>query len=85
MEVADDRDRGAQAPDLADDLRNRGRGSVGIDGDPDQFRAGMRQPRDLDRRGVGIGRVRVGHRLDDDRAAATDHDTTYVNGRGPAP
>ena len=82
VEVADDRDGGAEAADLAHDLRDRrGRGLV-VDRDPDQLRAGMGQPRDLERRGVGVGRVRVRHRLDDDRMAAADHHALDIHGRG---
>ena len=82
VEVADDRHGRAQAPDLAHDLRDRRGRRLGVDGDPDQLGAGVSQPGDLDRGGVRVGRVRVGHRLDDDRMAAADHHAADVHGRG---
>jgi hypothetical protein len=39
----------------------------------------MREPGDLDRGTVGVGSVRVGHRLNDDRVGPTDQDTADVD------
>ena len=67
VEVADDRHVHAEATDLADHLGDGGGGCVGVDRDPDQLRAGVREPGDLDGGRVGVGGIRVRHRLDDDR------------------
>jgi hypothetical protein len=45
----------------------------------------MRQPRHLNGGRVGIGRVRVRHRLDDDRVAATHFHAADVNGDRKSP
>ena len=82
MEVADDRHVDAEAADLADHLGHRGRGLLGVDGDPDELRAGVGQPGDLDRGRVGVGRVGVRHRLDDDRVGAADEDAADVDADG---
>ena len=79
VEVADDRHVDAEAADLADHLGD-GRGRLlGVDRDPHELRAGVGQPRDLDRGRVGVGRVRVRHRLDDDRMRAPDEDAADVD------
>ena len=72
----------AQAVELADDLRDGGRRRLVVDGDPDQLRSGMGQPGNLDRGRVDVGRVRVRHRLDDDRVGAADEDAADVDGDG---
>ena len=82
VEVADDRHVDAEAADLADHLGHGRGGLIGVDRDPDQLRAGMRQPCDLDGGAIRIGRVRVGHRLDDDRMGAADEDATDVDRDG---
>ena len=79
VEVADDRHVDAQAADLADHLGDRRRGLVGVDRDPHELAAGVRQPGNLDGGPVGIGRVGVGHRLDDDRVGAADEDAADVD------
>ena len=38
--------------------------------------------RDLPRRALGVGRIGIGHRLDDDRRAAADDDAADVDGEG---
>ena len=85
VEVADDRDVHAQAADLADDLGHRGGGRLRVHRDPDELGAGMGQPGDLDRGRVRIGRVRVRHRLDDDRVGAPDEHATHVHADRRAP
>ena len=79
VEVADDRHVDAEAADLADHLGDGGGGLLGVDRDPDELRAGVRQPRDLDRGPVGVGGVGVRHRLDDDRVGAPDEDAADVH------
>ena len=79
VEVADDRDVHAQPADLADHLGNGRGGGLGVDRDAHELRAGVGQPGDLDGRRVGVGRVRVGHRLDDDRVGRADEDATHVH------
>ena len=71
---------------LAGDLRDGRRGRLGVDRDPDELRAGVGEPGDLDRGRVRIGRVRVRHRLDDDRMGAADEDAADVDADGrPSP
>ena len=49
-------------------------------------RAGVGERGDLERGGVGVGGVRVGHRLDDDRVRGADEHAADVDRRGlPAP
>ena len=67
------------------DVRDGGRGLVAIDRDADDFRAGAGERRDLRHRRVDIGRVRVGHRLDDDRGAAADRDAADADADRPLP
>ena len=85
VEVADDRDVHAQVvAQLADHLRDRRRGLLGVHGDPDELRARVREARDLDRGAVRIRGVGVGHRLDDDRVRRPDQHTPDVDrDRGP--
>ena len=45
---------------------------------------GALQRRDLPRRALGIGSVRIGHRLDDNRGTAADNHTADINGVGLA-
>ena len=84
MEVADDRDADAEIVELPADLGDRGRRGVVVDRHADELAAGVGEPRDLERRGVGVGRVGVGHRLHDDRVAAPDRDPAHVDRHGPA-
>ena len=71
--------------DLADHLGD-GRGRlVRVDRDPHELRAGVGQAGDLDRRRVGVDRVGVGHRLDDDRMGAADEHTADVDAHRRTP
>jgi hypothetical protein len=67
MEVADQRHEEAEPLQPFADLRNGGGALVAVDGDADDLGAGAMQRRDLGDRGIHIGRVGVGHGLDDDR------------------
>ena len=55
--------------------------TVVVDGHPDELGAGVGERSHLECRGVGIGCVGVGHRLDDDRMRGADQDATHVDGR----
>ncbi len=79
VEVADDRNGQSEAADFPDDIRHGGSGCLRIDRDSDQLRPGVGQPGNLDGRGVGIGGVRIGHRLNDDWVIAADHDPAHVD------
>ena len=79
VEVADDRHVDAEPADLADHLRDGRGGLVGVDRHAHELRAGMRQARDLDRGGVRVGGVGVGHRLDDDRVGAADEHAADID------
>ena len=79
VEVADDRHVHAEAADLADHLGDGGGGLLGVDRDADELRAGVGEPRDLDRGRVGVGGVGVRHRLDDDRMRAPDEHAADVD------
>ena len=59
--------------------------SITLQSAGDHGGARQRQGSDLrDRRGA-IGGIGVGHRLDDDRRFAADHDPADTNGNGPMP
>ena len=75
MEVADQRDRDAQLVQTFPDRRHGGGGLRGVHRDADQFRAGTGQGPDLFDRSGDIGRVGVGHGLDDNGVGAADADT----------
>ena len=65
MKVADERDIDAHAVEPLADMRHGRRRLVAIDGDADKLGAGAGEVGDLFRRSLDIGRVRIGHRLDD--------------------
>ena len=67
---------------MRDDLGHGRGGLLGVDRDPDELAAGVGEPGDLDRRRVGVGRVGVRHRLDDDRMGAADEDAADVDADG---
>ena len=67
---------------LRDHLRDGRRGLLGVDGDADELRAGVGEAGDLDRRGVRVRRVGVGHRLDDDRVGGADQHAADVDRDG---
>ena len=82
VEVADDRHVHAQAAHLADHLGDGRRGLLRVDGDAHELRAGVGEPRDLDRGRVRVGRVGVRHRLDDDRVGAAHEHAADVDADG---
>ena len=77
VEVADDRH-----VHLADDVRNGPGRLVVVDRHPDQLAAGLGQRPHLGDGSRDVGRVGVGHRLDDDGKGAAHPDPTHVHGRG---
>jgi hypothetical protein len=80
VEIADQRHVDAEPVQPFADARHR-RGAFGpVDRDANQFRAGPMKGRDLGDGGIDIGGIRIGHRLDDNRMAATDHDIADRNG-----
>ena len=82
VEVADQRDVHAGRVEPAADLGHCRSGSLVVDGDADDLAAGCRQRGHLFDGGRDVGRVGVGHRLHDDRAAGTDrHATDHHGGR----
>ena len=82
VEIADERHVDAEPVEALADARHGGRGLVAVDGDADDLGAGPGERRDLRHRRVDVGRVGVGHRLDDDRGAAADHDGADAHADG---
>ena len=80
MEVADQRHLVAAHAQAVADVGDRLGGVMGVDRDPDDLRAGIRQLHHLARRRVDVGGVGVGHRLHDDRSAAADRDGANLHG-----
>ena len=74
MEVPDQRHLAGHHVEAALYFRHCGRSFQGIDRDPDQFRTSTRQLRNLGGRCFCVGRIGIGHRLHNDRVAATDLD-----------
>jgi hypothetical protein len=84
MEVTDDRHMHAGARKLIPNVRH-GRGSfIGVDGDAYEFRPSACQRPDLLHRTLDISRIRVRHRLHDNRRSTTDGDRTDANGNRSA-
>ncbi len=72
VEVADQRRLDAQDVEPLADMRH-GRGGLGaVDGDAHELGARPRQRRDLLGRSIDVGRVGIGHRLDDDGRIAAE-------------
>ncbi len=85
VEVTDHRHADAEIADLAHHFGYGGGSSVGVDRHADQLRARVGQRGDLERGGVGVRGVGVGHRLDDDGVPTPDQDAADVHGGGLAP
>ena len=79
VEIADDRHRHADLEQALLDVRHGGGGLVAVDRDAHDLGTGGRQRRDLADGPVDIGRVGVGHRLDDDRGAAAHEYAAHVD------
>jgi hypothetical protein len=74
MKIADQRHRHAHAVELLTNRRHGRRRFRRVDRDTHQFRTGLRQFLDLDRRADRVRGVGVGHRLDAHGRIATDRD-----------
>ena len=74
VEVADQGRAHAALQQRVADMGHRGGGLVAVDRDPHHFGAGPPKRRDLAGGRLDVGGVGIGHRLDDDRRAAADHD-----------
>ena len=85
VEVADERHVDAHAVQLLADVRDGLGRLLAVHRDADEFGAGAGQGGHLLRGALGIGRVGVGHGLDDDGGAAAHRDVAHLHGdRGPA-
>ena len=82
VEVADDGHADAALVEAFDDVRNGCRGVVVVDRDADQLGAGERERRNLLDGALDVGRVGVGHRLDDDGNFPADANVADVDGWG---
>ena len=78
VKIADQRYADAHRAQPVADRRHGGGRLVAIDCQAHEFRARPGERGDLPRRRLDVGGVGIGHRLDNDRRAAADHD------RGPA-
>ena len=74
VKIADQRHVAVHPVEMLADFRHGGGGFRRIDGDAHQFRPGARQFGGLQGGGQVVGSIGVGHRLDDNRGAATDLD-----------
>ena len=80
MEVADDGHAQAALFQAFNDGRNGCRGAFVVHRDADQLGAGDGERRDLGDGGLYVGRVGVGHRLDDDGNFPSDANVSNGNG-----
>ena len=85
VEVADQRHGVAQQVQPLADRRDGAGGLVVVDRDPDDLGAGACQLDHLGGGGGDVGRVGVGHRLDDHRRTAADGDVAHAHGVGLVP
>jgi hypothetical protein len=82
MEVAHDRHIDAHPAEAILDVRHRGGSLVAIDGDAHELGAGTGERRHLPGGSLHVGGIGVGHRLDDDWAAAADAHISDVHRYG---
>ena len=82
VKIADKRDVDAAFGQPVADMRHCSSRLVAIDRDANDFRTGPRKCGNLLHRGVNIGRVGVGHRLDNNRRTAADGHPAHRNRDG---
>ena len=82
VEVPHDRHVDAHLSQAIFDVRDRGGSLIAVDRDADDLRAGAGQRSHLARGALDIGSVGIGHRLDDDRRAATDAHAADIHRHG---
>ena len=82
MEIADQRHVDAALAQLVTDVGHGFCGLIAIDRNADEFRSGAGEIGNLIDRRCDVGRVGVGHRLDDDWRAAADRDAADHHGDG---
>ena len=82
MKVADERHGDAPFEQPLLDVGDGGGRLIAIDRDAYEFGAGAGQRRHLSRRRFHIGRIRIGHRLHDDRRPAAHRDAANLNRDG---
>jgi hypothetical protein len=79
MKVADERHGDAPFEQPLLDVGDGGGRLIAIDRDAYEFGAGAGQRRHLPRGTLDIGRIRIGHRLHDDRRPAAHRDAANLN------
>jgi hypothetical protein len=82
VEIADQRHRDASSRELVADVRHRRGALVAVDRDAHEFGPSPPELADLPDGRLDVGRVGVGHRLDDDGRAAADGHTADVDANG---
>ncbi len=85
VEVADERHIDAAQHQPVADVGDGGSRLVAIHGDAHDLGAGAPEGRHLADGRLDVGRVRVGHGLDDDRMPTADHHRSDGDRDGPAP
>ena len=80
MKVADDRHAQAALFESFNNVRNGCRGVFIVDRDANQLGAGESERRNLGNCGLYVGRIGVGHRLDDDGNFPADSDVADADG-----
>src|SRR5690625_613831 len=78
MEITDDRDSDPLIGEARDDLGDRSRGCIVVDGDPDELAPSLSQLGDLCRRRDRISRVGIRHRLHHDRVPTPHRYRAYI-------
>ena len=82
VEISHDRHLDAHAVQLFADVRHGLRGLVPVNRNAHQLGTRARQCRDLPHSAVDIGRIGIGHRLDNDRVLSANEHAPDVNRRG---
>ena len=83
VEVTDERHADAEVVELAADDRHGLRGGIVVDGDTNELGTRVGQCRHLQRGGIRVGRIGIGHRLDHHGLARSDGDASHVHAHAP--